>query len=130
MTFLAKCGWAVAALTTVANAACLLGAPGLFTTDVAVSSLLPTVAWQSCGSLFFICLATVMDGLFVGAGRLGDYVTASVSSTAAAWLYYAAVSIPRRQGLVGTWNGLFIFSAVRFAYYACRLPGVVRDVAK
>jgi hypothetical protein len=128
LRFLAKCAWAVAAFTTAINAALLLGAPTLFTKDVAVSALLPTVVWQSCSSLCLICLATVLDGLFLGAGRLGDYVAASVASTAAAWGYYALVAIPRAQGLIGTWNGLLLFSVVRSAYYASKLRGLTRDV--
>lgn len=118
----------VATATTAVNVALLWGFPTLFTQNPAVHSLLQSVGVQSSVSLGLICLATVMDGLFIGCGRLGDYVKASVLSTATAWLYYALVAIPQKQGLVGTWNGLLIFCLTRFLYFGTRLGGLLRQI--
>jgi Na+-driven multidrug efflux pump len=68
-----------------------------------------------------ICLTTVLDGVYIGTNRVRDYITVSVLSTAAAWAYYARVAIPRGLGVRGTWNGLFIFCAVRALFHAVKV---------
>jgi Na+-driven multidrug efflux pump len=95
--------------------------PGAFTDNVVVQRAVRFVLPQVALSQFLICIATVLDGIFIGSGRLGDYVNAGVVSTASAWLYFL-FSMRFKYGLVGAWNGLLLFSSVRLAYWLSRLP--------
>ena len=69
-----------------------------------------------------------MDGIFVGCGKLKEYVQAGCLSTAVAWLYYSLIAIPKKQGLVGTWNGLVLFCLTRFLYYVALFPRLYQSL--
>jgi Na+-driven multidrug efflux pump len=125
---LLKIGVAVGLVMTGINVALPLWAPHTFTGDLAVQQAVRGVTMQSGVSMFLICIATVLDGIFIGSGGLVDYVRVSVLSTTAAWIYYA-YSISKQLGLTGTWNGLLIFSATRLIYYLSRFPSQWKRVS-
>jgi Na+-driven multidrug efflux pump len=118
---LMKLAVVVGLATTAVSVALPVWAPQTFTRDLAVQAAVRSVTMQSGVSMFLICLATVLDGVFIGCGRLKDYVRVSILSTSIAWLYYA-YAITQRLGITGTWNGLLIFSITRLAYYLARFP--------
>jgi MATE family multidrug resistance protein len=101
--------------------------PSLFTNSMEIQSLVKSVMWQVAVSQFIICVTTALDGLFIGAKLLKNYVTASFLSTTCAWLYYA-YSINHKIGLEGTWNGLLIFSVVRLAFYLTQWNNFIRKI--
>jgi Na+-driven multidrug efflux pump len=105
------------------NVALPLWAPHTFTGDLAVQQAVRGVTMQSGVSMFLICVATVLEGIFIGAGRLKEYVRGSAVAALAAWSYYA-YAINNKMGLVGTWNGLLIFAATKSLFYVTRIPGL------
>lgn len=118
----------VAVVCTAVNCIVPTCFPGLFTTSTVVQALVRTVTVQSALSQALICVATMMDGVFIGSGRLSEYVTASLLSTGAAWLIYV-YSMHRKLGILGAWNGLLMFSAVRAFYYMTRLPALLAGIS-
>lgn len=96
-------------------------APLTFTSDATVLRLIAQVTPSALLSMFVICLTTTLDGLFIGIDAIGDYILASVVSSAASWLFYATQALPRRLGVVGAWQGMLIFSVVRLFVYLLRM---------
>lgn len=107
---------AVAAVVTVLNVLLITRFPGVFTKNIEIQQIVRRVLVSSSVSLFVICLTTALDGIFIGCGKVRDFLNASVISTTAAWVCFA-YSIRNRVGLSGAWNGLLTFSAFRMLYY-------------
>lgn len=102
--------------------------PGTFTDSPIIQSALQSVTTQAAASQLLICLATVLDGVFLGAGHLKDFVAAGAASTGAAWFYYF-FSIRQRLGIVGAWNGLLLFSFIRLLFLTIRFPSIWRKLS-
>lgn len=98
------------------NSILILLMPSTFTVDVAIQNIIKNVILQSNINLFLICFATVSDGIFISLNYINEYLYASILSTVMSWMYYI-FSIRNRLGIVGVWNGLFVFSIVRMMYY-------------
>lgn len=98
--------------------------PALFTDNATIQSVLAEVIPQVTCSQMLICLATVMDGIFIGTGGLDKYVMAGVFSTSCAFAFYV-ISMHNRWGLTGAWDGLLVFCFVRLLYYFVNLPTLV-----
>ena len=90
--------------------------PGLFTNDLAVQQAFKRTIVPVVLSLFLICITTVQDGIFIGMGKIWDYVLAGLFSTSAAWLFFSR-SVSIGLGVFGAWQGLLIFSVTRFLFY-------------
>lgn len=103
--------------------------PSTFTKDSNVIGLVQSLTPQVTLSQFFICMATVMDGIFISRGKLVDYIMTSLLSTASAWIFYAR-GISTSAGVVGAWNGLLAFSVIRFTYFSLRLGIISRQDKK
>ena len=99
--------------------------PSFFTRDLLVQQAFQKEIFAVALSLFIICITTVQDGIYIGSGRIYDYVMAGGFSTSFAWIYFI-YSIYARLGVHGAWNGLLIFSIVRFIWYAFRWPKLWR----
>lgn len=115
-----QCALTVATLCTICVAILLKFRPAMFTSDLAVQSQVQVVLVPVLISQFLICITTIVDGIFIGTNRVRDYITVSIASTTAAWLYYAFLATKYGLGITGTWNGLLIFCGVRAAYYAAK----------
>lgn len=112
--------WVTTSCTTLL-AVGLKMCPNLFTSDPIVIGMLESILPPVLISQFFIGLSTVLDGVFIGTNRMKEYTAASLLSTAAAWTYYRCVSMRDRLGVVGTFNGLLIFSTLRLLFYIVRM---------
>lgn len=106
----------VATVVTVLNVLLITQFPGVFTKNLEIQRIVRSVLIPSSVSLFVICMTTATDGIFIGCGRVRDFLNASVISTTAAWVCFA-YSITNRMGLSGAWNGLLTFSVFRMLYY-------------
>lgn len=111
----------VAGFCTLANTGFLKLFPDMFTSSAEVQNAFLTVLPQVALSQFFISLVTCWDGFLIGTDRVPSYVFANVVGTVSAWTYYIFIAIRRGLGLEGTWNGLLIFSATRFAFHISRM---------
>ena len=87
-----------------------------FTHDIIVSLLLQKVTFSVVISQFIICITTVLDGIFIGNGRMNEYLIASMLSTSMAWLVNI-ITFKQQTGLIGAWYGLLCFSSIRLFYY-------------
>ena len=124
-----KLSVAVAASTSCAMLILQLLLPGLFTNDLLVQQGFKDTIVPVILSLFFICITTVQDGVFIGSGRVWNYVIAGLLSTSSAWFYFY-FSIRHRFGVKGTWNGLLLFSVTRLLWYACTWPTLKKQENK
>lgn len=122
---LLKLATCVAGFCSIANAVILLGLSSSLTTNIDILDLAKSVAPQAIVSQFFICLSIVMNGIFIGSGNLSTYVEASVMSTVIAWALYA-MSMWKKSGINGAWNGLLAFSLTRFWFYIFHLPSLFK----
>lgn len=102
---------------------------GAFTSSAPMHRMVQGVVAQMCLSQFFICLATMLDGVYIGTGHLKDYAAASVLSTLVAWGAYGE-SMRAGRGLIGAWNGLLVFSIIRFAYFGANFPRIWRSMSR
>ena len=116
-------------LVTLCNFLLIKKFPGTFTKNIEIQKIFQTVLGSSSLSIFVICLSTVSDGIFIGCGKIKNYLSASVFSTLAAWIYYT-YSIKQKLGIVGAWNGLLIFSLVRMGYYLTAYPNLWSFIEK
>jgi putative MATE family efflux protein len=119
----------VAAVVTVLNVLLITRFPGVFTKNGEIQQIVRSVLMPSSVSLFVICLTTAADGIFIGCGRVRDFLNASVISTTAAWVCFA-YSIRNRMGLCGAWNGLLTFSVFRMLYYLVTFKSLWSSVSK
>ena len=126
---LTKISVTVGAACTLVNGLIITHLPSLFTKDTVVQIAVSGVLPQILCSQFFICVATVFDGMFIGSGRLTDYVGAGIISTFAAWTYFVFFAMKYRLGLVGAWNGLLIFSLARLLYWIIRFPSLAKQLS-
>jgi Na+-driven multidrug efflux pump len=117
----------VAVLTSSVMFALPLLLPGLFTNDLLVQQAFKTTIAPVVLSLFIICITTVQDGVFIGMGKVNDYVRAGGISTLSAWIYFT-FSISNRLGMKGAWNGMLIFSIVRALWYGFRWKSLGMDL--
>jgi putative MATE family efflux protein len=119
----------VAAVVTVLNVLLITRFPGVFTKNGEIQQIVRSVLMPSSVSLFVICMTTAADGIFIGCGRVRDFLNASVISTTAAWVCFA-YSIQNRMGLCGAWNGLLTFSVFRMLYYLVTFKSLWSSVSK
>jgi putative MATE family efflux protein len=119
----------VAAVVTVLNVLLITRFPGIFTKNSEIQQIVRRVLVPSSISLFVICMTTAADGIFIGCGRVRDFLNASVISTTAAWVCFA-YSIWNRMGLSGAWNGLLTFSVFRLLYYLVTFKSLWSSVSK
>lgn len=124
---LAMIGTLLASVCTVAMYIMTKYFPTIFTSNGEVLALLPKVLPQAVLSMFVICITTMLDGVFIGIDAIGKYIAASFVSSGSAWLYYVFVAKARGLGVVGTWNGLLIFSLARFIFYLLAMPTTFRQ---
>jgi len=101
--------------------------PTLFTDSLEIQNLVMSVVMQSSLSQFVLDLATSMDGMFIGSGRLRYYMFTCAVSTLSAWTWFY-YSIANNAGLTGYWNGVLLFSCVRLTCYLSGLPSILRDM--
>jgi len=117
----------VGCFCTVANGAILLRFGNLFTSNEAIITLSKRVSFQVISSQFIICVATLLDGIYIGCGLMSEYVQASILSTLSGLIFFG-YSIWQQKGLIGAWNGLFAFSLMRLCFFAFNYSRKVKRV--
>ena len=100
--------------------------PKLFTESDEIASLVLSVLFYTCISQFIIDMCTVLDGIFIGSGRLRHYVAACVLSTCVGWIFFSW-SIHNNGGLEGYWMGILAFTTTRMIVYLFTFPSILAD---
>lgn len=118
---LTKFGTGCAVLMSASNALLTTHLAPMFSTDAAVLAPLRAITHSAVASQACITLATALDGVYIGCGRLRHYVATCGLGTAAA-LALMARSLRTGGGIEAAWCGLLAFSALRVVSHLLCLP--------